>query len=186
MIITLRSILTSHRKNRQSRSPSSESRFNFDIYIDFDIYRKMTSLHPTNKTIAFNSPQDSRAANLLSEKAIKFLEVLHRTFDGRRRDLLQRRAARQSELNQGGTLDFLPETKNIRDNVAWKGAKPAPGLKDRRVEITGPTDRKMVVNALNSDVWTYMADFEGKLCEPMMEQAALTAEKTLLLRHGTT
>jgi len=67
---------------------------------------------------------------------------------------------RQAELDKGNLLDFLPETKHIRDDATWKGAPPAPGLVDRRVEITGPTDRKMVVNALNSNVWTYMADFE--------------------------
>ncbi|KAH0063565.1 malate synthase, partial [Aureobasidium melanogenum] len=67
---------------------------------------------------------------------------------------------RQAELDAGKLPDFLPETKHIRDSDAWKGAPPAPGLTDRRIEITGPTDRKMVVNALNSDVWTYMADFE--------------------------
>ena len=77
--------------------------------------------------------------------------------------LLQRRVIRQQELDRGVIPDFLPETKHIRDNDAWKGAPPAPGLIDRRVEITGPTDRKMVVNALNSNVWTYMADFEGKI-----------------------
>lgn len=67
---------------------------------------------------------------------------------------------RQAELDNGKLPDFLPETKHIRESPSWKGAPPAPGLVDRRVEITGPTDRKMVVNALNSDVWTYMADFE--------------------------
>ena len=58
---------------------------------------------------------------------------------------------------------FRSETRHIRDDATWQGADPAPGLVDRRVEITGPTDRKMVVNALNSDVRTYMADFEGWL-----------------------
>jgi len=70
------------------------------------------------------------------------------------------RVARQAELDRGVLPDFLPETKHVRENDAWRGAPPAPGLADRRVEITGPVDRKMVVNALNSDVWTYMADFE--------------------------
>lgn len=74
---------------------------------------------------------------------------------------MARRVARQAELDRGVLPDFLPETRHIRENDTWRGAKPAPGLVDRRVEITGPTDRKMVVNALNSDVWTYMADFEG-------------------------
>jgi malate synthase len=98
---------------------------------------------------------------ILSKDAAVFLALLHRTFNERRKALLQRRVVRQAELDKGQLLDFLPETRHIRENDAWKGAPPAPGLVDRRVEITGPTDRKMVVNALNSNVWTYMADFEG-------------------------
>jgi len=98
---------------------------------------------------------------ILSKDAVAFLALLHRSFNGTRKELLQRRVIRQAELDKGVLPDFLPETKHIRDNEAWKGAKPAPGLIDRRVEITGPTDRKMIVNALNSDVWTYMADLEG-------------------------
>jgi malate synthase len=99
---------------------------------------------------------------ILSKDATAFLALLHRSFNATRKNLLQRRVIRQAELDKGILPDFLPETKHIRENDAWKGAKPAPGLVDRRVEITGPTDRKMVVNALNSNVWTYMADFEGK------------------------
>ena len=99
---------------------------------------------------------------ILTKEATAFLALLHRTFNARRKELLQRRVIRQAELDKGILPDFLPETKAIREDVAWKGAPPAPGLVDRRVEITGPTDRKMVVNALNSNVWTYMADFEGE------------------------
>lgn len=98
---------------------------------------------------------------ILSKDAVAFLALLHRSFNATRKDLLKRRVLRQAELDKGSLPDFLPATKHIRENDAWKGAKPAPGLIDRRVEITGPTDRKMVVNALNSNVWTYMADFEG-------------------------
>jgi malate synthase len=107
-------------------------------------------------------PLNDQTRKVLSKDATVFLAVLHRTFNERRKALLQRRQIRQAELDKGNVLDFLPETKHIRENDAWKGAPPAPGLVDRRIEITGPTDRKMVVNALNSDVWTYMADFEGK------------------------
>lgn len=98
---------------------------------------------------------------ILNKDAVVFLALLHRTFNKTRKALLERRVVRQAELDKGNLPDFLPETKHIRENDAWRGAPPAPGLVDRRVEITGPTDRKMVVNALNSDVWTYMADFEG-------------------------
>jgi malate synthase len=98
---------------------------------------------------------------ILTKDALAFLALLHRSFNGTRKNLLQRRVIRQAELDKGQLPDFLPETRHIRENDAWRGAKPAPGLIDRTVEITGPTDRKMVVNALNSNVWTYMADFEG-------------------------
>ncbi|KAL2758584.1 hypothetical protein ACRALDRAFT_1061745 [Sodiomyces alcalophilus JCM 7366] len=97
---------------------------------------------------------------ILTPEALSFLTLLHRTFNPTRKALLERRKLRQAELDRGVLPDFLPETKHIRDDPTWKGAAPAPGLVDRRVEITGPTDRKMVVNALNSDVWTYMADLE--------------------------
>jgi malate synthase len=99
---------------------------------------------------------------ILTPPALAFLALLHRSFNSTRKQLLERRKIRQAELDKGNLPDFLPETKHIRDNETWRGAPPAPGLVDRRVEITGPTDRKMVVNALNSDVWTYMADFEGE------------------------
>ena len=108
------------------------------------------------------APLSEQTRKILNKEATAFLALLHRSFNTRRKDLLQRRVLRQAELDKGILPDFLPETKNIRDNDAWKGAPPAPGLVDRRVEITGPTDRKMVVNALNSNVWTYMADFEGE------------------------
>ena len=98
---------------------------------------------------------------ILSKEAVAFLALLHRSFDGTRKELLQRRVIRQAELDKGQLPDFLPETKHIRDNDAWRGAKPAPGLVDRRVEITGPTDRKMIVNALNSNVWTIYGRFGG-------------------------
>lgn len=104
---------------------------------------------------------NDQTRKILSKDAATFLALLHRTFNGTRKALLQRRMIRQAELDKGNLPDFLPETKHIRENDAWRGPKPAPGLVDRRIEITGPTDRKMVVNALNSDVWTYMADFEG-------------------------
>jgi malate synthase len=99
---------------------------------------------------------------ILTPEALAFLALLHRSFNATRKNLLERRKVRQAELDRGILPDFLPETKHIRDNATWRGAPPAPGLVDRRVEITGPTDRKMVVNALNANVWTYMADFEGE------------------------
>jgi malate synthase len=105
-------------------------------------------------------PLNEQTRKILSKDAAVFLVLLHRTFNKTRKELLQRRVTRQAELDRGVLPDFLPETKHIRENDAWRGAPPAPGLADRRLEITGPVDRKMVVNALNSEVWTYMADFE--------------------------
>jgi malate synthase len=122
----------------------------------------MTSVEAQLKDVAILGPVSNEARKILTKEAVAFLALLHRTFNGTRKALLQRRVERQAEIDRGALLDFLPETKHIRENDTWKGAPPAPGLVDRRVEITGPTDRKMVVNALNSDVWTYMADFEGE------------------------
>ncbi|CAF9911458.1 hypothetical protein IMSHALPRED_010033 [Imshaugia aleurites] len=110
--------------------------------------------------VSILGPLNDQTRKILNKEATAFLALLHRSFNEKRKDLLKSRDIRQVELDNGILPDFLPETKHIRENDAWKGAPPAPGLIDRRTEITGPTDRKMVVNALNSNVWTYMADFE--------------------------
>ncbi len=123
----------------------------------------MADIETINKGVAIRGAVNDSQKKILTPEATAFLALLHRTFDGTRKALLQRRVIRQQELDKGVLPDFLPETKHVRDNDAWQGAPPAPGLIDRRTEITGPTDRKMVVNALNSNVWTYMADFEGEL-----------------------
>ncbi|KAF4549948.1 Malate synthase [Elsinoe fawcettii] len=120
----------------------------------------MASSEEILQGVQVHGPLNEQTRKILSKDAAVFLALLHRTFNGTRKALLQRRVIRQGELDKGNLLDFLPETRHIRENDAWRGAPPAPGLADRRIEITGPTDRKMVVNALNSDVWTYMADFE--------------------------
>lgn len=98
---------------------------------------------------------------ILSPQAVTFISLLHRCFNKRRLELLRAREVRQAEFDKGALPTFLPQTAKIREDPTWRGAPPSPGLVDRRVEITGPTDRKMVINALNTDVWTYMADFEG-------------------------
>ncbi|MFY1668696.1 malate synthase A [Plantactinospora sp. WMMB334] len=103
--------------------------------------------------------RSDRYEEILTPGALDFLARLHRSFDGRRRDLLARRAERAAALAAGGTLDFLPETTEIRSGE-WRVAEPAPGLVDRRVEITGPTDAKMTINALNSGAKVWLADFE--------------------------
>jgi malate synthase len=100
-----------------------------------------------------------RYDSVLTPAALELLAELHRTFDGRRLELLQAREDRYAELAAGGTLDFLDETRDVREGE-WQVAPPAPGLEDRRVEITGPTDRKMTINALNSGAKVWLADFE--------------------------
>ncbi|KAI0358503.1 malate synthase [Trametes cingulata] len=97
---------------------------------------------------------------ILTEDALKFLAALHRTFESTRQSLLVARETAQQRLDAGQQLDFPPETAHIRADPSWLCAPPGPGLEDRRVEITGPTDRKMVINALNSGAKTFMADFE--------------------------
>ncbi|PAV18590.1 malate synthase [Pyrrhoderma noxium] len=102
---------------------------------------------------------------ILTEGALTFLAALHRSFESTRQDLLIARESTQHRLDSGFPLDFPPETANIRADPTWICAPPAPGLEDRRVEITGPPDRKMVINALNSGAKTFMADFEDS-CSP--------------------
>ncbi|KAJ1916149.1 hypothetical protein H4219_003951 [Mycoemilia scoparia] len=99
-------------------------------------------------------------ASILSPCALSFVARLHRLFNPTRKALLEKRKVRERELEAGAIPTFLPETAHIREDDTWRGAVPAPGLADRRVEITGPVDRKMVINALNSGAQTFMADFE--------------------------
>jgi malate synthase len=108
-----------------------------------------------------------RFEEILTPAALHFLAELHRKFDGTRKQLLARRTDRQHRFDAGELPDFLPETKTIRDQ-GWKVAPLPKDLLDRRVEITGPVDRKMVINALNSGAEVYMADFEDA-CSPSWE-----------------
>jgi len=97
--------------------------------------------------------------DILTPEAVDFLAQLHRRHEPRRRELLALRAERQRRIEAGGTLDFRTDTASVRD-ADWSVAPPAPGLQDRRVEITGPTDAKMSINALNSGAKVWLADFE--------------------------
>jgi malate synthase len=114
-------------------------------------------------------------ARILTDDALKFLAALHRTFEPTRQSLLKARESIQKQLDSGRKLNFPPETADIRDERSWVCAPPAPGLEDRRVEITGPTDRKMVVNALNSGAKTFMADFEGMFLQTTVHLILLTS-----------
>ncbi|MFG3545872.1 malate synthase A [Streptomyces sp. NPDC047725] len=101
-----------------------------------------------------------RQDEVLTDAALAFVAELHRRFTPRRDELLARRAERRAEIARTSTLDFLPETAAIRADDSWKVAPAPAALQDRRVEITGPTDRKMTINALNSGARVWLADFE--------------------------
>src|ERR1044071_2731275 len=105
----------------------------------------------------------SEFAAILTPEALEFVAKLHRRFEPRRQELLARRAARQKEFDRGVLPDFLAETKKVRD-AEWTIAAQPKDMLDRRGEITGPTDRKMVINALNCGASTFMADFEDANC----------------------
>ncbi|MEV5311467.1 malate synthase A [Streptomyces sp. NPDC052610] len=101
-----------------------------------------------------------RQEEVLTDAALAFVAELHRRFTPRRDELLARRAERRAEIARTSTLDFLPETAAIRADDSWTVAPAPAALNDRRVEITGPTDRKMTINALNSGAKVWLADFE--------------------------
>ncbi|WLQ63137.1 malate synthase A [Streptomyces sp. NBC_01201] len=101
-----------------------------------------------------------RQDEVLTDAALAFVAELHRRFTPRRDELLARRGERRAEIARTSTLDFLPETEAVRVDDTWKVAPAPAALDDRRVEITGPTDRKMTVNALNSGAKVWLADFE--------------------------
>src|SRR3989454_5818043 len=125
--------------------------------------------------IIFRSPRDSmitaskrpqvhpavegRGLEVFRAEALEFIAVLHRRFNPTRLDLLRRRGKRQARVDQGKALDFLKATRRIRDD-SWRIAPVPADLIERRVETTGPTERKMMINALNSGAKTFMADFE--------------------------
>jgi malate synthase len=109
--------------------------------------------------IEVTRPVEGRAREILSPEAVAFVAALHREFGPVRRHLLARRVSRQMEFDSGTLPEFLTETRDVRRGE-WTVAPPPADLLDRRVEITGPTDRKMVINALNSGARVFMADFE--------------------------
>jgi malate synthase len=105
------------------------------------------------------APLSAATRQVLTPEALEFVARLARTFESRRRELLQARAARQQRILDGERPDFLPATEAIRERE-WTVAPIPADLMDRRVEITGPVDRKMIINALNSGARVFMADFE--------------------------
>ena len=119
----------------------------------------MSSSSQTLDGIEIRGPIAENFSEILTPDALRFVARLQREFNGRRKELLERREKRQAEIDQGKKPDFLPETAHIREGD-WRVAPIPDDLQDRRVEITGPTDRKMVINALNSGAKVFMADFE--------------------------
>ena len=109
--------------------------------------------------VELRGPVAERYGEVLTAEALTLVATLHRELDATRRDLLRRREERQAELDAGGTLGFLESTREVREGD-WTVAPPPPALVNRRTEITGPTSRKMVINALNSGATGFMADFE--------------------------
>jgi malate synthase len=109
--------------------------------------------------VVVRGPLEPRFAEILTPEALAFVAALQRKFNGRRVELLQARSARQARLSAGELPDFLPQTRSVRE-TDWRVATIPADLLNRRVEITGPVDRKMIINALNSGANVFMADFE--------------------------
>jgi malate synthase len=113
----------------------------------------------TPSGLHINAPLHPRFDEILTPEALALVAKLHRAFEPRRQELLKKRIERQARIDAGEMPDFLPETKHIRDGE-WKIAPLPKALECRRVEITGPVERKMIINAFNSGADSYMADFE--------------------------
>jgi len=109
--------------------------------------------------IQVTSPFTEAQKTILTDEAVAFLKKLSSEFEERRQQLLAQRHERQARLDRGELPDFLPETASIR-KADWSVASIPADLMDRRVEITGPVDRKMIINALNCGANVFMADFE--------------------------
>jgi malate synthase len=125
------------------------------------------SREPAGSPVEILGPRIERSAEVLSPLALQLVASLHRRFNPRRLELLAARARRQEELDEGAMPDFLAATADVRAGD-WRIAPVPADLQDRRVEITGPVDRKMIINALNAPVRCFMADFEDS-CAPTWE-----------------
>ena len=114
----------------------------------------------SSKTVDVLGPVEGRAREVVTPAAFEFAATLHREFNPRRLELLRRRDQRQDQIEAGETPTFLEETRHIREDESWRVSPVPEDLQDRRVEITGPVERKMMINALNSGARVFMADFE--------------------------
>ena len=113
--------------------------------------------------VVISGAMNADFVRVLTPEALAFVALLHRRFDSRRQELLAHRAERQKQFDAGALPEFLIDTRKIRESD-WKISPQPADMLDRRVEITGPTDRKMVINALNCGASTFMADFEDANC----------------------
>ncbi|MGH3144707.1 MAG: malate synthase A, partial [Rubrobacter sp.] len=113
--------------------------------------------------VEFTAPISDQFGEILTPEAVGFVAKLAREYSGRVDEILAKRSERQERISAGEMPDFLPETREIREGD-WKIAPIPEALQDRRVEITGPPDRKMLINALNCGAPMYMTDFEDANC----------------------
>jgi malate synthase len=121
---------------------------------------KRAAAQPRVPGLVIKAPLGARCAEVLTSAALRFLADLHREFEAPRERLLAARAEQQERYDAGELPDLRSDTKSVREDEDWRVAPIPPDLQDRRVEITGPVDRKMIVNALNSGANVFMADFE--------------------------
>ncbi|HYM27160.1 MAG TPA: malate synthase A, partial [Steroidobacteraceae bacterium] len=135
--------------------------------MEAETHGRVHSREQTGPQVEILGATVERAAEVLTPLALQLLASLHRRFNPRRLELLALRDARQRELDAGARPDFLPATAKIRAEE-WRVAPVPADLQDRRVEITGPVERKMIINALNAPVKAFMADFEDS-CAPTWE-----------------
>src|SRR5215472_84424 len=112
------------------------------------------------KNVEVKAKVSDRAAGVLSAEALEFVAGLQREFGPRRLELLKQRDERQRRIEAGELPSFVSDTRKVRADESWRVAPAPADLQDRRVEITGPTDKKMLINALNSGARVFMADFE--------------------------
>jgi malate synthase len=149
------------------------------------------SREPAGPRVEILGKRVERSEEVLTPLALQLLASLHRRFNARRLELLEARRERQLQLDEGAQPDFLPHTAEVRSGE-WRIARVPQDLTDRRVEITGPVDRKMVINALNAPVRCFMADFEDS-CSPTWENIirgqvnlADAIRRTISFEDGTT
>ncbi|WP_404288962.1 malate synthase A [Glutamicibacter arilaitensis] len=138
-----------------------------------------TSLNPIQITATPVRYQEQ----ILTDQALEFIATLHQAFEGRRAELMQRRQLNRARIANGKDPKFLEETRHIREDATWQVAPIAPGLEDRRVEITGPIERKMAINALNSGANVWLADMEDA-CSPTWQNVIKNQVNLLRVLDG--